>query len=128
MSSEGAARAACTVAAGCASAIGLSIPIAPAAIAMLAAFLVRAPLIKRGPGFWVDLSLTILAVLGAFVTVVDHEMGAGLAFWTGIGFGAMGSGMIEIGKNMLSGALKERFQAAGRVLFGIKDGGPPPAP
>lgn len=91
----------------------------PPVIGVAACILVRLPLFKKAT-WGADACLTGLSMLGTYVTIVDHEIAPGSAFWVGIGFGAMGSTLIEIGKAFVSTAFKERFQAAGKILFGIK--------
>jgi hypothetical protein len=104
-----AARIAGVAAPGVASVAGMSIPIAPAVIAVATVVLVRAPLLKFRTA---EISLTLLAALGAFVTVVDHDMAAGSAFWIGVGFGGMGSGLIEAGKSSMAATIKDRAAKA----------------
>jgi hypothetical protein len=118
-------RVVCALAQGAACVIGLNFAVAPVLIGLSAAFLVRAPFIKLSSDKVVmEISLTMLAMLGTFVTIADHNTGPGNAFWCGIGFGSLGSGMIEIGKSVAIDALKSRAQAAVKVLFGIGGNGP----
>lgn len=115
---DAATRAVAAAGPGVAASVGALLSYPPI-IGVSACILVRLPLFKFKS--WVaDVCLTGLATLGTYVTIVDHDIASGSAFWVGIGFGAMGSTIIEIGKSAVTGAFKERFQAAGKILFGIK--------
>ena len=116
-------RVTAVAAPGMASVLGMAIPIAPAFIAVLTAFLVRLPqLMKHDRAtFGIDVSVTAVVMIGAFVTVVDHQLTAGPSFWLGIGFGGMGAGIIEIGKAAFATTLRTNLKEAVKVLFGIKD-------
>lgn len=114
---EAAARVVLAAAPGFVSLAGMAIPIAPAIIGVSATLLVRAPLIKMRTA---DISVTLLAMLGAFVAIVDNNLGAGSAFWIGIGFGGMGSGLIQAGKSAMATTLKGRLGAAFGILFNAK--------
>jgi hypothetical protein len=112
---------ACTA---CVSFMGLDFHPAPALIAVTSSFLVRVPLFRPRRRKLAEASFTLLGMLGAFVTVVDAEMGAGRAFWAGIAFGAIASSMLEIGKSATFGAMQTRFQAAANALLGLNGGKP----
>jgi hypothetical protein len=90
---------------------GVMVPVVPVCIAMLSALMVRVIIITKGrKELWsYNVALTALALLGAAVTVSDHKIGAGMAFWVGGGFGACAVLIIEV--------MKSRF----RMLTGIKD-------
>jgi hypothetical protein len=112
-----AAKVTTAVAPGVFVAAGMAIPLASAAIAVAAVLLVRAPVLKLKVG---EISLTLLGMLGAFVTVVDHSMPPGTAFWIGIGFGGMGQGLVEAGKSSMAATLKDRLGKAMGVIFNTK--------
>ncbi len=117
---ETSARAIALAGPGVVSLLGIDFRLAPVVISVLAAFLVRVPLMKMTrANFASELTFTLLAMLGAFVTTVDHGIGVGPAFWLGIGFGAAGSSLIEIGKSVMGDAIKARFQAAANALLGL---------
>lgn len=117
---EAALRAVGTVCVGCVSYLGLDFRLAPALIGIAAAFLVRVPLYKPKARFLAEASFTSLGMIATFVTIVDHQLGPGPAFWAGIGFGACASSMLEIGKSAMGSALQGRMQAAFKALLGLK--------
>lgn len=112
------ARAAALAATGAVSFAGLDFQLAPMLIGVSAAFLVRVPLYK-GKRLLAEASFTAMAMVGAFATIADNRLGPGNAFWCGIMFGAAASSMMEIGRSIVTGAIRARLQAAGRVLFGV---------
>lgn len=116
-----AARAVGVAAPGIVSLYGMTFPIMPASIAVATVFLVRLPLLKFSRA---EISITFLAMLGAFLTVADHEIAGGTAFWIGVGFGGMGSGLIEAGKSAMAGTLKDRLGKAFGIMFNAKGDGP----
>ena len=117
---ETSARAIALAAPGMVSLIGIDFHLAPVLIGCLAALLVRVPLIKMSfASLASELTFTLLAMLGAFVTIVDRNIGVGPAFWLGIGFGAAGSSIIELGKSVMGDAIKDRVQAAVNALLGL---------
>jgi len=115
-----AARAASVAAPGIASIYGMSFPIVPAGIAVATVLLVRLPLLKFSRA---EISITLLAMLGAFITVVDHGVAGGSAFWIGVGFGGMGSGLIEAGKSAMANTLRDRLGKAFGIMFNAKGDG-----
>jgi len=112
-------RCASAVVPGTVCVIGMSVPLASAVIGTAACLMVRFAMFKRR-AFINWTCFTGLSVLGTVVTVSDHDIGPGLAFWIGIGFAAVASSLPSIGKAVMGDLLTERLQAAGRVLFGIK--------
>ena len=114
------ARAAGVAAPGIASVYGMSVPVLPAGIAVFTVLLVRLPLLKFTRS---EISVTLLAMLGAFLTVADHNIAGGSAFWIGVGFGGMGSGVIEAGKSSMAGTLRERLGRAFGIMFNSKGDG-----
>ena len=117
MDQEAAARGIMVAAPGIVSIAGMSIPIAPAIIGVAAALLVRAPLVRFRTA---DISITLLTMLGAFVAIADNQLGAGSAFWIGVGFGGTGTGLIQAGKSAMGSAIKDRAAKAFGVLFNVK--------
>lgn len=115
-----AARGVAVICAGCVSYLGLDFRLAPALIAVSSAFLVRVPLFKPHKLLH-EACWTLLGMLGAFVTVADQRIGSGPAFWTGIGFGAIASSLLQVGKSIMTGPIKERLQAAAKIMLGIGD-------
>lgn len=112
-------RCASAVVPGTVCVIGMSVPLASAVIGIAACLMVRIPMFKRHAVIkWT--CFTGLSVLGTLVTVSDHDIGPGLAFWTGIGFASFASSLPAMGKALMGDVLTERLQAAGRVLLGIK--------
>jgi hypothetical protein len=122
MTTEGAARIAGSLGPSGLALVGLSNPAAPAVIAVLACVLVRIPLIN-GRTLRADLSVTCLAILGAFVTTLDRELGAGQAFWLGLGFGGAGSTLIQVGKSAMGQLIGSRLKDALAVAFGVNGNG-----
>lgn len=114
------ARAAGVAAPGVASLYGMTFPIVPAGIAVATVLLVRLPLLKFTRA---EISITLLAMLGAFLTVADHNIAGGSAFWIGVGFGGMGSGLIEAGKSAMAGTLRDRLGTALGIMFNAKGDG-----
>lgn len=114
------ARAAGVAAPGIASIYGMTVPIVPAGIAVATVLLVRLPLLKFTRS---EISITLLAMLGAFLTVADHNIAGGSAFWIGVGFGGMGSGLIEAGKSSMANTLRERFGKAFGIMLNEKGDG-----
>jgi hypothetical protein len=119
------AAAAC---AGCVTYLGLDFRPASAIIGILAAFLVRVPLLNSGTKIVPEASFILLGMLGAFVTIVDQRLGPGLSFMAGVCFGAVAGTLRELGKRLFTAALKDRFQAAMRLLLGMEATSTPLAP
>jgi hypothetical protein len=115
-----AARAAGLICTGCVSFIGLDFRLAPVLIAVSTAALIRVPLFKPKARWLAELSFTVVGMIGAFAVTIDQSYGPGKAFATGIVFGGAASSLLEIGKSAFMAMVQERFQAAGRTLFGIK--------
>lgn len=93
-------------------------PDAPVLIGLLSCFLVRLPLIRMH-NLLPDVCLTGLALIGTGVTISEYNIGAGPGFWFGMGFGALGSSLIEIGKGFVTSDIKLRFQKALRIMAGM---------
>jgi hypothetical protein len=97
---------------------GVPIPIVPAIIGILATILVRVIVVTRSPRTTgrplrvYNIAVTLLAVLGAVTYISDHNLGPGSAFWTGIGCGAAGVTMVEIGRSKFLSALREGLRVA----------------
>lgn len=103
---------------------GVSVPVVPALIGVLAALLVRIIVVtsntRRRNLRAYNVAVTLLTMLGTATWITDHSLGPGAAFWTGLGCGALGVGMIEIAKSQLFTALKTGGVAMLRALTGTR--------
>lgn len=61
-----------------------------------------------------------LAMLAAFVTVEGSDMNTLRAFWSGVGYGGLGVGIIEAGKSQFASALKAGLDTMFKALAGSK--------
>jgi hypothetical protein len=100
---------------------GVPIPIVPAIIGILATILVRVIVVTRSPRDGrplriYNIAVTLLTVLGAVTYISDHNLGPGSAFWTGIGCGAAGVTMVEIGRSKFLVALREGVRVVYETL------------
>lgn len=96
----------------------------PVLIGVASCVLVRLPMM-RFKTIVPDLCMLCLASMGAAVTIHEHSIQAGNAFWCGIGFGAMGSTLIEIGKGLLTSDVRTKWREVGKIIFSIKGDSPP---
>lgn len=104
----------------CIAATGYDFRPATVIIGVVAAFLVRVPLWKPKAPIGTEISFSLLGMLGAAVTIVDHDLGPGSAFWCGIIMGGVSSSLLEIGKSVARSAVRDRIQAAAKILFNLK--------
>lgn len=102
---------------------GVTVPVIPSLVGVLAVILVRVMVItKSKPNIWsYNLALTGVCLLGTLVTIVDHRLGPGSSFWVGVGFGALGVGVIEIAKSNFASALRTGLQTMFRALAAPTD-------
>lgn len=110
---------------GVISMAGMIVPVAPVLIAVSSAALVRIPFIKS-PRILFESTITVLCMLGSFTTVVDHNLSPGIAFWIGVGFGGLGSGIVPLGQKVLGGVLGARLKVALDAFMGVTPTPPPP--
>ena len=103
---------------------GISVPIVPALIGVLTALLVRIIVITspkarpQGRNLRAyNISITLLTMLGTAVYVADRQLGPGAAFGTGLGCGALGVGLVELGKSQLGAALRAGLQTVFSTMF-----------
>jgi len=94
------------------------VPIAPTVAACLAVVLVRVLVWTKTKSIVWNLAVCALAMLGAIVTVEGSEINVFRAFWLGVGYGALGVGIIEMGKSNLAAALKAGLQTMARGILG----------
>lgn len=107
---------------------GMSVPVAPTGAAIIAVILVRAVLWSKNQSIMWNAAICGLCIMATFTTIEGTETSTFFGFWIGVGYGAMGVGIIEFGKRLMSGALKERFAKASDVLFGVTPKDPPQPP
>ena len=117
------AAKACVAAAGVYCGVGLTVPIIPTIVALLAVIMVRILIPNRNKSIIWNITVCGLAMLAAFSTIEGDNSSVFIGFWLGVGYGAVGVGIIEIGKSAVMKALGERFSNAAAVLFGIKSQG-----
>lgn len=109
----------CVAVAGTYCGLGLSVPIVPTAVAVIAVVIVRILVWTKTQSPAWNVAVILLCSIAAFVTVEGSDMNTFRAFWTGVGYGALGVGIVEIGKSAMTSALRERFAKAMGVLFGV---------
>lgn len=112
---------------------GVLVPVVPALIGILATLLVRIIIVtsstppKRNLRIY-NVSVTLLTMLGTGVWITDAQLGPGAAFWTGIGCGAAGVGLIELAKSQFIGAFRAGLRTMFQAMFkGTDSGGSPPS-
>lgn len=103
----------------------MAIPIAPTGAALVAVIFVRAIIWSKNQSIFWNVAVCGLCMLAALTTIEGTETSTFFGFWIGVGYGALGVSIIEFGKGIMNRGLKERFQKAGEVLFGIKPQDPP---
>lgn len=102
---------------------GYLVPAVPAIIGILSALLVRIIVVtkttqpaRRNLAIY-NWSVTLLTILGAATYITDHQLGPGASFWTGLGCGAMGVGIIELAKSQFLSALKTGMHAVFKAMM-----------
>lgn len=111
----------CVAAAGVYCGLGLNVPIAPTIVAMFAVAMVRILVWTKTKSLVWNGTVCALAMLAAFVTIEGSEYNVFRAFWLGVGYGAIGVGIIEIGKSNLLAALRAGLQTVLRGMMGGTD-------
>lgn len=111
---------------------GVLVPVVPALIGILATLLVRIIIVTSSPDRRnlriYNVSVTLLTMLGTGVWITDAQLGPGAAFWTGIGCGAAGVGLIELSRSQFMGAFRAGLRTMFQAMFKSGDnGGSPPA-
>jgi hypothetical protein len=107
----------CAAAAGIYCGLGLEVPIAPTIVACFAVLLVRILVWTRTQSVPWNLAVCALAMLAAFATVEGSSLNVFRAFWLGVGYGALGVGIIEIGKSAIGTALRDGLRATARGML-----------
>lgn len=105
-------------AAGLYCGLGLTVPIAPTVAACLAVVLVRVLVWTKTKSVVWNVTVCLLAMLAAGVTVEGSEINVFRAFWLGVGYGGLGVGIIEIGKSNVGAALKAGLQTMAKGILG----------
>lgn len=108
----------CAAMAGVYCGLGFTVPLAPTSVALLAVALVRILVWTKTQSIAWNLAVCALAMLAAFVTVEGSEINVFRAFWLGVGYGALGVGIIEIGKSALGTALRDGVRAVAKGVLG----------
>lgn len=110
----------CIAAAGIYCGAGLMIPIPATIVAIIAVIIVRGLVWTQTKSIPWNIAVCALAILGTIVSLEGKDISIFRAFWVGVGYGAVGVGIIEVGKSAMMKALTVRFASAASVLFGIK--------
>lgn len=110
----------CIAAAGLYCGLGMAVPVAPTIAGLTAVTLVRALLWSKNQSIKWNLCVCFLAMLATFVTVEGTDISTFMAFWMGVGYGGMGVGIVELGKNTPIKILKARFSKAAEAFMGTK--------
>lgn len=103
---------ACVMAAGVYCGLGFDIPIAATIVAITAVLMVRALVWTKTKSIAWNVAVCGLAMLGSFVTVENTTMSVFTGFWIGVSYGAVGVGIIELGKSMLGTIVADRLGSA----------------
>jgi glycerol-3-phosphate acyltransferase PlsY len=111
----------CVAAAGLYCGMGMVIPVAPTVASIVAVILVRILVWTKTKSIVWNVTVCGLAMLAAFASIEGSEMSVFYGFWTGVGFGSLGVGIIELGRGMVNRVPAERFKQASNILFGIKN-------
>lgn len=112
---------------------GFGVPVVPSVIAVLSSLLVRIIVItspaRRAQNLKAyNVAVTLLAMLGAAVYVTDNNLGPGSAFWTGVGCGALGVGIVELARSQMGSALRAGLRTMFAAMSGGGDNEKPPPP
>lgn len=110
----------CIDAAGLYCGLGMAVPIAPTIAGLTAVIIVRALLWSGKQSVKWNICVCILAMLATFVTVEGTDISTFMAFWLGVGYGGMGVGIVELGKNTPLKILRTRFSKAAEAFMGTK--------
>jgi len=113
----------CVAVAGTYCGLGLTVPIFPTLISIFAVGLVRVLVWTKTKSVGWNLTVCGLAMLAAFVTVEGSAMNSFRAFWLGVGYGAMGVSIVEVGKSNITAALKSGLETVLRGLSNTKKEG-----
>ena len=108
----------CAAAAGIYCGLGLQVPVAPTIVAVAAVGLVRILVWTRTQSVVWNLTVCALAMLAAFATVEGSTINVFRAFWLGVGYGALGVGIIEIGKSAVGTALRNGLRTVAKGVLG----------
>lgn len=108
----------CAAAAGVYCGLGLQVPVAPTIVACFAVILVRVLVWTRTQSVLWNLTVCALAMLAAFVTVEGSTLNVFRAFWLGVGYGALGVSIIEIGKSAIGTALRDGLRTVAKGVLG----------
>lgn len=113
---------------------GVLVPVVPAIIGMISALMVRIAVVtspSRKSRFFsaYNISITILTMLGAAVYISDNQLTGGQSFGAGVGCGALGVGIIELGRSQFATAFKAAMQTLLQGMAkGAGDRSEPPGP
>lgn len=110
----------CVAAAGIYCGMGVTLPIVPTAIAVIAVLIVRILVWTKNKSKKWNIAVCLLAILAAASTMEGTKISVFQAFWIGVGYGALGVGIIEVGKSTTFKEISARFGEAFSVLLGIK--------
>jgi hypothetical protein len=114
----------CVAAAGVYCGLGLEVPVAPTIVAMFAVVLVRVLVWTPARSIPWNVAVCLLAMLAAFASVEGSQLSVFRAFWLGVGYGALGVGIIEIGKSAVGTALRDGLRTVAKGVLGTKDATP----
>lgn len=107
----------CAAAAGVYCGLGLELPIAPTIVAVMAVVLVRILVWTKGRSVLWNVSVCGLAALAAFATVEGSDLNVFRGFWVGVGYGALGVGIIELGKSAFGMALRDGLRTTAKGIL-----------
>ena len=65
-----------------------------------------------------NVAVCLLAMLAAFATVEGSSLNVFRAFWLGVGYGALGVGIIEIGRTAIGTALRDGLRTVAKGVLG----------
>lgn len=108
----------CAAVAGVYCGLGFTVPLAPTFVALLAVVLVRILVWTKTQSIAWNLTVCALAMLAAFVTVEGSTLNVFRAFWLGVGYGALGVSIIEIGKSAVGTALRDGLRTVAKGVLG----------
>lgn len=109
-------RKGCAAAAGLYCGLGFYVPIAPTLVALGAVLMVRILVWTRSKSIVWNGSVGLLASLATFSTMESTNFSVFTGFWIGVGYGALGVGIIEVGRGLVTTMVTDRFTSALSVL------------
>jgi hypothetical protein len=80
--------------------------------------LVRLLVWTRSQSILWNVAVCLLAMLAAFATVEGSTLNVFRAFWLGVGYGALGVGIIEVGRTFIGTALRDGLRTVAKGVLG----------